>query len=406
MRPVAVCAVLVTVLASSIPGQGSHGGAHVEIVASGLLEPVHVAFDGVDDDLMYISERAGRVLVYDLAAGDYVRDVLGQPKAFLDVRGLAGSWFQEIGLLSIAFHPDYAENGFVYVGWVDQGLGNHVDRFTRSLLDPLAVDLPSRSPVLFVQEPFPNHNGGLALFGPDGYLYYGLGDGGLADDPLDTGQDPSDLLGSILRLDVDSVPVAYAIPPDNPFATPGAAPCGPVPQNLTGDAGTSCPEVWAYGLRNPWRFSFDGDDLWIGDVGQNLWEEIDFAAGNPGGVNYGWKVREGAHPYRVTSHTTPPTPLVDPVTEFHHSEGCSVTGGHVYRGTDAGLASLVGKYTFADYCSRTVWSYDAVGGRQVVLADSGADVSTMGEGPDGTLYVAALGLQSSPVGGWVAKLTG
>lgn len=373
-----------------VAATGAHGGAgaHVDVLVAGLLEPVHVAFDGVDPDLLYVSERAGRVLMYDLSKGDLVRDALGQPKAFLDVRGLAGSWFQEMGLLSIAFHPDHATTGFVFVGWVDQAMINHVDRFTRSAIDPQTVDILSRATILTqTGDVFPNHNGGGALFGPDGYLYYGIGDGGLADDPLDNAQDVSNWFGKILRVDVDA-PQGYAIPADNPFANGGGA-----------------PEIWAYGLRNPWRYSFDGNDLWIGDVGQNTWEEIDLASGNPAGVNHGWPRFEGAHSYLESAHSPPGAP-VGPVTEYHHSEGCSVTGGHVYRGGDAGLASLVGKYVFADYCSRTVWSYSAASGRQVLVADSGADVSTMGMGPDGTLYVAALGLQSEPLGGWVGRLAG
>lgn len=364
--------------------------AHVEIVAGGLVEPVHVAFDGVDADIMYISERHGRVLMFDLATNDYVRNVVGQPKAFLDLRGVAGSWFQEMGLLSIAFHPEYATNGEVYVGWVDQAMINHVDRFTRSANDPQSLDFLSRSPVLTLSgDVFPNHNGGLALFGPDGYLYYGVGDGGLANDPLDAGQDTFDLFGNILRMDVDGVAEGYVIPADNPFA----------------DGEQGAPEVWAYGLRNPWRFSFHGNDLWIGDVGQDMWEEIDHAPGNPGGVNWGWPLYEGSQPYLTSAHVAPSSP-VGPVTEYDHVEGCSVTGGFVYEGSDPALAGLVGKYTFADYCSQTVWSFNAVEGRQVLVADTNADVSSMGEGPDGTLYVIALGLQSEPVGGWVGRIIG
>lgn len=375
---------------TSVGAHGGAGEAHVDVVVTGLLEPVHIAFAPGEPDIMYISERAGRVLMYDLSADAFVADALGQPKAFLDLRGLAGAWFQEMGLLSIAFHPDFQENGYVYVGWVDQALLNHVDRFTvGSPLDPQVVDLLSRSPVLTLTgDVLPNHNGGLALFGPDGYLYYGVGDGGLADDPFDNGQNTFDLFGNLLRVDVDSVASGYAIPADNPFA----------------DGVQGAPEVWAYGLRNPWRFSFEGDDLWIGDVGQNQWEEIDHAVGNPGGVNWGWPLREGAHDYLTSAHVAPAAPT-DPVAEYSHNEGCSVTGGYVYHGSDAGLAGIVGRYTFADYCSRTVWSLGE-SGREVLVADSGADVSTMGVGPDGTLYVAALGLQSEPIGGWVGRIVG
>jgi len=391
MRGWIVLVVLTVLLTASSPGHAADSAPqpHLDIVADGLLEPVHVAFDGVDDTIMYISERAGRVLMFDLSTSDYVRDALGQPKAFLDIRGLAGSWFNEMGLLSIAFHPDYADNGYVFVSYVDQAMRTHLDRYARSALDSQTLDPLSVSPVVTLQQPAFNHNGGLALFGPDGYLYFGLGDGGIANDPLDTGQDPTDLYGSILRLDVDSVPLGYAIPGDNPFA----------------DGQDGAPEVWAYGLRNPWRFSFDGDDLWIGDVGQDLWEEVDFAPGNPAGVNYGWRVREGFHDFSTTGHV-PPTPRTDPVAEYAHAEGCSITGGYVYRGGDPALADLVGRYTFGDYCSQTIWTYDAANGRQTLIADSNADISSMGLGPDGTIYVLALGLQSEPLGGWVAQLSG
>ncbi|HVM45624.1 MAG TPA: PQQ-dependent sugar dehydrogenase, partial [Candidatus Thermoplasmatota archaeon] len=245
-------AVAGVALALLLLGAAAHGAAQaewrVEPLVTGLVEPVHVTFDGVDPNVMYITERAGRVLMYDLAAGDFVRDpLLGTPKAFLDLRGLAGTWFLEMGLLSIAFDPDYAENGRVYASYVDQAMTTRIERFTRSALDPQQVDRLSLTPILALQQPFPNHNGGLVLFGPDGYFYVGLGDGGLANDPLDTGQDPRDLYGSILRLDVSGSLPGYAIPPDNPFAA----------------GGQGAPEVWAYGLRNPWRFSFDGNDLWI-----------------------------------------------------------------------------------------------------------------------------------------------
>lgn len=389
MKLVATGLAVLTLLGSALTVSGTSPAPHVEIVATGLLEPVHVTFDGVDDSLMYVSERAGRVLMFDLDTGDYVRDALGQPKAFLDIRGLAGTWFNEMGLLSIAFAPDYATSGHVYVSYVDQTMRTHLDRFTRSALDPHTLDVLTLSPVLSLQQPFPNHNGGLALFGPDGHLYYGLGDGGLADDPFDSGQDPTDLFGSILRLDVSGDAPGYAIPEDNPFADGGGA-----------------PEVWAYGLRNPWRYSFDGNDLWIADVGQNLWEEVNVARDNPPGLNYGWRIREGTHDYLTSAHLAahPPT---DPVAEYPHGDaGCSVTGGHVYRGSDPALAGLVGKYVFGDYCSQIVWTYDDANGMQTLIQDSNADLSTMGMGPDGTLYVVALGLQSDPVGGWVGKIVG
>jgi glucose/arabinose dehydrogenase len=233
--------------------------------------------------------------------------------------------------------------------------------------------------LLTVADPFPNHNGGQLTFGPDGYLYIGLGDGGSGGDPLGNGQNARALLGKILRIDVDAAAAAgraYALPPDNPFGPDGSSP------------GDGLPEIWATGLRNPWRFSFDRafGDLYIADVGQGSWEEVDRQpGGSAGGENYGWNVMEGGHCYQDGCHQEG---YVKPIAEYSHSLGCSVTGGYVYRGQ--AQPELEGVYVFADYCSGLVFTLEVDGAtitpRQVL--DSGLNVSSFGEDEAGELYLA------------------
>jgi len=236
--------------------------------------------------------------------------------------------------------------------------------------------------ILFtIPDQFPNHNGGQLAFGPDGYLYIGLGDGGGRGDPLGSGQSRQTLLGKILRVDVDGAHAAgkqYGIPAGNPYAAGGISP------------GAGLPEIWAYGLRNPWRFSFDrsNGDLYIGDVGQGSWEEIDRqAAGSSGGENYGWNAYEGNHCYSSCAGVT----AVAPIAEYSHNLGCSVTGGYVYRGTSQPL--LEGVYLYGDYCSGIIWTVPAGAGTHVAkrVADSGVQISSFGEGEDGEIYLVDLG---------------
>jgi glucose/arabinose dehydrogenase len=238
--------------------------------------------------------------------------------------------------------------------------------------DPYHADPQSEIQYLFQDQPYPNHNGGSLAFGPDGYLYAGLGDGGSANDPLNAGQSLTTLLGKILRLDVDEVEDEYSIPPNNPFA----------------GSTDALPEIWAYGLRNPWRFSFDRatGDLFIADVGQNQWEEVNFQPGNSsGGENYGWKIMEGMHCFQQS--TCDQSGLVLPIFEYNHSQGCSITGGYVYRGVL--YPEMTGNYFVADYCSGIIWRLFPDGDRWLadIVLDSDMVISSFGEDVDGEIYV-------------------
>ncbi len=293
------------------------------IVHTGLARPVDLQHAG--GERLFLLEQRGRIRV---AEGGQLQET-----PYLDIQDRVNSSANEQGLLGLAFHPDFAANGFFYVNYTGSGGNTFVSRFQANPLDA-TVDAGAETILLSFDQPFPNHNGGGMVFGPDGYLYISSGDGGSAGDPFGNGQSVDTLLGKILRIDVNS-DSPYGIPPDNPFAQGGGR-----------------PEIWAYGLRNPWRFAFDpaNDDLYIADVGQASWEEIDYqAAGSPGGVNYGWNFREGAHPYQGE----PVAGLVDPVAEYSHDYGCSVTGGVVVR--DPALPEWQGVYLYADYCTGIVW---------------------------------------------------
>jgi glucose/arabinose dehydrogenase len=279
--------------------------------------------------------------------------------------------------LSLAFHPGYASNGYCYVYYTNPAGDIRIVRYTVSA-NPNVADSTSGDTILKVfHETYDNHNGGLVLFGPDGKLYAGLGDGGFGGDPSGNGQNLDTLLAKILRLDVDGGS-PYAVPADNPFV------------GQVGERG----EIWLYGLRNPWRFSFDRStgDLYIGDVGQNLFEEVDvLAAGSPAGVNYGWNVMEGKHCYGASSCNM--NGLTFPLIEYGHADGCAVTGGYVYRGTK--IAALSGVYLYGDYCSGWVRSFRYAGGAATenrdwpLLAVSGG-LSSFGEDARGELYITSL----------------
>jgi glucose/arabinose dehydrogenase len=327
-------------------------------VAQGLIRPVGIQNAGDGSERLFILEQAGRILIYNNAR------VL--PTPFLNIIDEVGSSGNEQGLLGLAFHPHYAQNGLFFVNYTDRNGNTVIARFQVSA-DPNAADPASETPLLHVQQPFPNHNGGGLAFGPDGYLYVGLGDGGSQGDPFGNAQNTKVMLGKLLRIDVDSGN-PYAIPADNPFGN----------------------EVWAYGLRNPWRFSFDRatGDLWIGDVGQDTWEEIDFLlAGSPGGTNFGWNLVEGNHPYNGQAQPG----FTMPVAEYSHTEGgCSVTGGYVYRG--AALPEWQGIYLYGDYCSGKVWGLiRSTGGWQSQLQfETGFSISSFGVDEAGEIYIANL----------------
>lgn len=299
-------------------------------VASGLVRPVDITAPKGDRGRLFIVEKTGYLRIVTIVSGVYTL----LPTPFLNIDPLVGSSGSEQGLLGLAFHPNYASNGFFYVNYTDNAGDTVVARYRVSLGDPNLADPASAQIVLTVDQPYTNHNGGQLQFGPDGYLYIGLGDGGSGGDPGDRSQNPGELLGKMLRIDVNSGS-PYAIPPSNPFVGPG----------------NPLDEIWALGLRNPWRFSFDRltGDLWIGDVGQDAWEEVNLElAGDPGGRNWGWRCMEGTHVYNTSGNCPGDLSVLDdPIYEYSHSDGISITGGYVYRGSPNSL--YFGHYFFADY---------------------------------------------------------
>ncbi len=296
-------------------------------VFTGFVKPVELLSPPGEPEKIVVVEQGGTIRL--------VANGVVYPEPFLDIRDRVGTAANEQGLLGLAFDPAYAMNRHLYVNYTDQNGDTVIARFTAST-DGTKVDTVSELRLLLVDQPYDNHNGGGLAFGPDGYLYIGLGDGGSAGDPQNNAQNLNTLLGKLLRVDVN-VAEGYAIPGDNPYANGGGK-----------------PEIWASGLRNPWKFSFDPGtgDLWIADVGQKLWEEIDFQpAGSTGGINYGWKIMEGSHPYSAGSNT--PDNLVNPIFEYDHATGCSITGGFVYRGQS--MPEWQGVYLFGDYCQGTIF---------------------------------------------------
>ena len=331
-------------------------------VAQGLDSPVSIAHAG--DTRLFITLQDGMVVIWD---GTRIL-----PEPFLDIRNLVLSG-GERGLLSIAFHPRYAQNGLFYVNYTNLQGHTVVARYSVQPQNPNRANTNSALTILTINQPFANHNGGQLQFGPDGYLYIGMGDGGSGGDPGNRAQNLLDLLGKMLRIDVDSAS-PYAIPPANPYA---------LVDNARG-------EIWASGLRNPWRFSFDRTtgDLWIADVGQGQWEEIDFQpATSIGGENYGWRRMEGSHCFNPPSGCNTGN-LVLPVIEYDHSVGCSVTGGYVYRGTRN--PRLIGQYIYGDYCSGRIWAGARNANGTVtsrVIFDATFNISTFGEDAAGEMYV-------------------
>lgn len=335
----------------------------LEPVVSGLNKPIYLTH--AYDDRLFVIEQPG---VIRLVAGGSV-----QQAPFLDIRDRVGADASERGLLSVAFHPEYQENGRFFVNYTNKEGNTVVSRFQVNADDANTANPASEEILFTIGQPYPNHNGGQLHFGPDGYLYVGLGDGGLADDPDENGQDKSTLLGSLLRIDVNVADAPfYGIPADNPLVN------DPDGRN----------EIWAIGLRNPWRFSFDRltGDLFIADVGQNQWEEIDFQpAGSAGGENYGWDVMEGSHCFKAD--TCDKTGLVLPIFEYDHGQGCSVTGGYIYRGQ--AFPELWGNYFLGDFCSGRIWGLFPSGDQwsSTLVAQSGLNISSFGEDVNGEVYV-------------------
>lgn len=371
---------LLCVVALPLVGASSVAAApsvSLEPVAQGLGFPVHITHAG--DQRLFISLKGGEVLILD--AGVLL------PEPFLDLSGTVGTRPGD-GLFSIAFHPAYSENGFFFVAYTDPFGETFLVRYQVSDEDPDVADPASARTLLRITKPQPAHHGGQLQFGPDGYLYLSTGDSGLVDDPSCLAQADDSLLGKMLRLDVDqNVDTApfYGIPADNPFVGPGAP----------------LDEIWAKGFRNPWRFSFDRltGDLFIGDVGQDLREEIDFQpAASLGGENYGWKRIEGdvcRDP--IDGCTTPPPACgsnlyAAPSIVYSSEQGveeCSVTGGYVYRG--GAIPDLFGAYVYGDYCSGRLWAARPVGGgwEPEPLAIRLPGIVSFGEDLNGELYLAA-----------------
>lgn len=361
---------LVTVLAAC-GNSGSPGGTPgpgLVTVATGLSFPVDLTAPPGDSSRLFVVEKTGTIRI--IRNGN----VVSAP--FLDIRSQV-SGGSEQGLLGMAFDPDYATNGRFVVNFTDRAGTTRIVAYQVSA-DPDAADPASADTILSVAQPYSNHNGGGLQFGPDGYLYIGLGDGGSAGDPADNGQNRTVLLGKMLRLDLNGGS-PYAIPADNPFA------------DSTGLRG----EIWSYGLRNPWRFSFDRQtgDFYIADVGQDAREEVNFAAAGSGsGANYGWSIMEGTACFGGGQCNQ--SGLTLPVLEYGHGEGCSVTGGYVYRGSAA--PGLVGRYFYADYCQGWVRSFTMSGGQATDRRDwpeltPGGAITSFGQDAAGEIYILVSG---------------
>jgi hypothetical protein len=346
-----------------------------ETLATGLDGPSFVTHAG--DDRLFITELDGRVKIYD---GDSIL-----PTAFLDITAKVGSEAGEQGLFSIAFHPDYASNGFFFVNYTNNSGDTVIERYQVSV-NPNVANAASAKLLLLIDQPEVNHNGGQLQFGPDGFLYIGMGDGGGIGDPSCRAQNDATLLGKLLRIDVDQnvdVPPHYGIPFDNPFA----------------GAGNPLDEIWAEGLRNPWRFAFDRltRGLFVADVGQDRLEEVNYVdPDSPGALNFGWKVMEGTACFSPAACSGVPScgsPLfTPPLADYGHANGnCSVTGGYAYRGTLA--PSLTGAYLYSDFCSGRLWVARQNDGRWTskLLPPKVAFIQSFGEDVAGELYLVTGG---------------
>ena len=330
---------------------------------------VYLTHAGDGTDRLFVLLQPGRIMLFPN------EESIESAMVFLDIREQVSDCGNEEGLLGLAFDPDYATSGHLYVYYTASAPRRSVvSRFSVHPDDPNRADPASEQIILQVPQPFANHNGGMLAFGPDGFLYIGLGDGGSAGDPRGNGQNPDTLLGSILRIDPSSPDAghSYSIPSDNPFIS------------MNGFR----EEVWAYGLRNPWRFSFDQETgaLWAGDVGQNSYEEVDIIRQ---GRNYGWNIMEGLHCFLRTCDQTG---LELPVIEYPLTgDNCTVTGGYVYRGSR--LPSLYGAYVYGDFCSGRIWAlrHDGQGVTEhMLLVDSPLEVSSFGEDASRELYILSF----------------
>ncbi len=358
-----IFALLVTLLPAAHGYATEEKGIILAPAVSGLNKPTALASAGDGSGRLFVTEQEGRIVM--LAGAPLRKEV------FLDISDRVGCC-GERGLLGIAFPPNFAGKRYFYVDYTDRNGDTRVSRFRLAQKGDRA-DPDSEELLLFVKQPFANHKGGQLAFGPDGFLYIGMGDGGSAGDPFGNGQRTDTLLGKILRLDTEHGAGPYRVPTSNPFV---------------GRQGYR-PEIWALGLRNPWRFSFDRStgDLYIADVGQNKYEEVNVQPrASGGGENYGWNVLEGMHCFR--SKRCDRTGLVMPVAEYDHSLGCAIIGGMVYRGRE--VPSLAGTYLYGDYCSGRIWGLRHQGRAWETreLLHASISLSTFGEDEQGSLYVA------------------
>lgn len=335
-----------------------------------FTRPLFITHAGDKSNRLFVVEQRGRILVFENKSD------VDSSQEFLNIRSIVRMRENEEGLLSLTFHPNYAENGEFFVYYTASSPRRSVlSRFKVSADDANKADLLSEEVILEVEQPYGNHNGSTILFGPDGYLYVSYGDGGWANDPHDNGQDLSTLLATIIRIDIDNKDgdLNYAIPKDNPFVNHPEARA----------------EIWAYGLRNVWRMSFDKQtgELWAGDIGQIAWEEIDIIVK---GGNYGWNIREGKHDFKLSETDSQ---LLDPIVEYGRNKGISVTGGYVYRGTK--MPELFGAYIYADYVTSRIWALrqengEVVAHREIFRPPPRGYISSFGEGPDGEIYICAF----------------
>ena len=373
--PLLSTALLFFAFCSDAPreGEASQGTFKTAVAFPELsfTRPVDLQSPPDNTNRIFVVEQAGVISVFSNDPSTTVK------KTFLDIREKVDDRGNEEGLLGLAFHPDYSSNGLFYVNYTATDPDRTViSRFKVSDADPDKAEASSEAVVLTFAQPYSNHNGGQVSFGPDGYLYIAVGDGGSGGDPHDHGENRSTLLGSILRIDVDKAENGnlYGIPADNPFA---------------GNSQGYREEIYAYGLRNPWRFSFDADNgrLWTGDVGQNAYEEIDVVEK---GGNYGWNVMEGNHCFEPRNDCNR-TGLTPPIHEYGRSEGISVTGGFVYRGPS--LSALTGKYIYADYATRRIWALehsDMSRPVNTLLTEADFNISSFGVDANDELYLCGF----------------
>lgn len=338
-------------------------------IATGFDNPILITHSGDGSGRLFVAEQTGMVWILE--------NGVEQPTPFIDISLLLSTdvfrgTYSERGLLGLAFHPDYANNGVIAIHYTDVRGDTRIARYHVNPNNPNQA-LPNSGEILLeIPQPHHDHNGGMIAFGPDGYLYIGIGDGGAADDPDNNAQNLGLLLGKILRIDIMNENI---IPPTNPFV----------------DIEGASPEIWAYGLRNPWRFSFDRatGDLYIGDVGQWMMEEIDFQPANSlGGENYGWRDYEGTL-LRAPAPPENTDSMIMPITEFAHTQGCSITGGYVYRGL--AMPELNGVYIYADYCSGRVWTLHRNSSDEwinTLFMETGRQITSFGEDEHGELYLA------------------